>query len=146
MLKEIISSPSKLVALVIVVLFGAWLLFRVVIAFGEGTERVAQSGLFVLRQILREIAAPNATPAERLNGIVIICLTLLTLFFLILILIQSVKGTVVREQLTNALLAVFLLCFFGTAITGVICTRICIRQSKDMRVADQVHGEWNPWG
>lgn len=140
-LAAIVASPIQFIALLIVILFIAVLLFRLVFAASQGTERIAASSLFILRQIVREITAPDRSPAERLNGIVIICLTLLTLLFFILFLFQSVRGAAVGEHLSNPVLAAFLFCFAGTAISGIICTRICAKHSSDLAVADRLKRE-----
>jgi uncharacterized integral membrane protein len=135
-LDRVTSSPWTIGATLVVVLACLWILYRLIHAFAGGSGQLAKDLLNLLGDIFKELfGGSQVAPYERLNGIMVAGLLLVTVALLLLLMAQTVKGVFLGDAPEWPLLAAFLFCFVVFAGCGLTCVNFCRRHKDDVQAA-----------
>jgi hypothetical protein len=132
---RITSSPFSIVAAGIVLLCILVFGYKVIVAVTKETGRVMGGFFSIMRTIVRELAGSDATPYERINGVLVVGLLMLVAAFLFLFATQSVRSVFAGDAPPWTLLAALIFCIFVTGAAGVLCVRVCAHHRRDIELA-----------
>ena len=141
-LDRIFASEGSIASFTLVAVCAIWAAYRVIKELVREGGRLTVSVIDVFKEAMREVVGgPRVPPYERLNGLLVVGLLVLSLVLLLLFSAQSVRGLVAGSPAPLGVLAAFLFCSCLATAAGLVCVRFCARHKEDVASAKRLRNK-----